>query len=89
MSTGWATHRLPKMTGCAVVMMFPRYDRAERKYHVELMPPLQDFPTDDPLADLTRINAIIEEQVRRLPEEYWWIHRRFKTRPEGEAPFYD
>jgi KDO2-lipid IV(A) lauroyltransferase len=84
-----ATHRLPRMTGCAVVMMFPRYDRSTRTYHVQLMPQLRDYPTDEPLADLTRINAIIEEQVRRSPADYWWIHRRFKTRPEGEPPFYD
>jgi KDO2-lipid IV(A) lauroyltransferase len=84
-----ATHRLPKMTGCAVVMMFPRYDRASRTYHVDISPSLENFPTDDPVADLTRINALIEESVRHTPEQYWWIHRRFKTRPPGEAPFYD
>lgn len=84
-----ATHRLPKMTGCAVVMMFPWYDRETQKYHVEYLPALENFPTDDPVADLTRVNALIEESVRRAPEQYWWIHRRFKTRPPGEPPFYD
>lgn len=84
-----ATHRLPRMTGCTVVMMFPRYERSERKYHVEFLPALEDYPTDDAVADLTRINRLIEDQVRRSPEQYWWIHRRFKTRPAGEAPFYD
>lgn len=84
-----ATHRLPQMTRCAVVMMFPRYDRAERRYDVEFMPPLASFPSDDPVADLTRINALIEDHVRSCPEQYWWIHRRFKSRPPGEPPFYD
>jgi len=84
-----ATHRLPKLTGCAVVMMFPCYDRATGKYHVEFLPRLEDYPSDDPAADLARINAMIEDQVRRFPEQYWWIHRRFKTRPDGEPPFYD
>jgi KDO2-lipid IV(A) lauroyltransferase len=84
-----ATHRLPKMTGCAVVMMFAWYDRPHRRYHVEFLPQLEHFPTDDPVADLSRINAMIEERVRRHPEQYWWIHRRFKTRPEGEPPFYE
>jgi KDO2-lipid IV(A) lauroyltransferase len=85
-----ATHRLPRMTGCAVVMMFPWYDRGTRRYHVEYLPALEDYPTDDPVADLTRVNAIIENSIlRHAPEQYWWIHRRFKTRPEGDPPFYD
>lgn len=84
-----ATHRLPKMTGCAVVPMFPRYDKSTGKYDVYVLPALENYPSDDPVADLTRINAIIEQQVREAPEQYWWIHRRFKTRPPGEAPFYD
>ncbi|NIP19391.1 MAG: LpxL/LpxP family Kdo(2)-lipid IV(A) lauroyl/palmitoleoyl acyltransferase [Xanthomonadales bacterium] len=84
-----ATYRLPKMTGCALVPMFPRYDRKRRRYDVYLYPALEDFPTDDPVADLSRINAVLERQVREEPEQYWWIHRRFKTRPEGEPPFYD
>ncbi len=84
-----ATQRLPKMSGCAVVMMFPWYDARARRYRVEFLPALQDYPSDDPVADLTRINSLIEERVRLHPEQYWWIHRRFKTRPEGEPPFYD
>ena len=84
-----ATHRLPKMTGCAVVPMFPRYDPKRKRYDVHVMPALEDFPSDDAVADLTRINEIMEDQAREAPEQYWWIHRRFKTRPEGEPPFYD
>ena len=37
---------------------------------------------------ISRINRSLEEQVRQAPEQYWWIHRRFKTRPPGEPPFY-
>ena len=84
-----ASHRLPKMTGCAVVPMFPRYRPETRTYDVVFLPELENYPGDDPVSDLTRINKTIEEQVREAPEQYWWIHRRFKTRPEGEAPFYD
>lgn len=83
-----ATHRLPSMTGCAVVPMYPVYDRHSGKYDIYVLPELDNYPTDDPVADLSRINAIIEEQVRKAPEQYWWIHRRFKTRPAGEADFY-
>lgn len=84
-----ATARLVELTGCRVVPMFPRYDEATGQYVVQFHPPLEDFPTGDIVADLTRVNAMLEEQVRKTPEQYWWIHRRFKTRPEGEPPFYD
>jgi len=84
-----ATLRLPALTGCAVVPMFPRYDQDSGTYILTILPALEDFPTGDNVADLTRVNAIMEEQVRKVPEQYWWIHRRFKTRPPGEPPFYD
>ncbi len=83
-----ATHRLPSLTGCQVVIMMPRYDRARDRYVVEVTPPMTDFPSDDAVADLTRINAVLEVQVRKAPDQYWWVHRRFKTRPEGEPDFY-
>ena len=84
-----ATHRLPSMTGCAVVPMYPVYNWSDQRYEVHILPALEDYPSDDPQADLARVNAIFEKQVRKAPEQYWWIHRRFKTRPEGESPFYD
>lgn len=49
---------------------------------------LENFPGDDPLSDTRRINSLIEEQVRKNPADYLWIHRRFKTRPVGEQSFY-
>jgi KDO2-lipid IV(A) lauroyltransferase len=58
-------------------------------YHVHFMPPLQDWPTDDPLADTARMNAFIEEQILRDPPQYLWVHKRFKTRPPGEPKLYD
>jgi KDO2-lipid IV(A) lauroyltransferase len=69
--------------------MFPRYEEDTGTYVMTVFPALENFPTDDVLADLTRVNAIMEEQARKVPEQYWWIHRRFKTRPPGEPPFYD
>lgn len=83
-----ATHRLPRLTGCQVLVMMPRYERASERYVVEVLPPLAAFPTDDPVADLTRVNALLEQQVRKAPEQYWWVHRRFKTRPEGAPDLY-
>ncbi len=83
-----ATHRLPRLTGCAVHVMMPRWDEDRRRYILELSPPLENFPTDDPVADLARVNALLEAGVRKAPEQYWWVHRRFKTRPPGEPDFY-
>jgi KDO2-lipid IV(A) lauroyltransferase len=54
-----------------------------------LSPALEHFPGDDAVTDLARVNAVLESQVRQVPEQYWWMHRRFKTRPAGEEPFYD
>ncbi len=88
-STLLATRRLPAVTGCVVVPMFTRYEQDSGRYITTVFPALDNFPSDDVVADLTRVNAIMEEQIRKVPEQYWWIHRRFKTRPEGESPFYD
>jgi len=84
-----ATARLVELTGCAIVPMFPVYDAKTRQYTVRIYPAMEGFPSGDVLQDLTRLNAMMEEHVRMAPDQYWWIHRRFKTRPEGEPPFYD
>jgi len=57
-------------------------------YTVRLLPAWEHYPTGDIEADTRRVNAFIEEQVRPRPEQYFWLHKRFKTRPEGEARFY-
>lgn len=57
-------------------------------YVVRFMEPWADWPTDDPVADAARMNRFIEEQIRRCPAQYLWVHRRFKTRPPGEPPLY-
>jgi KDO2-lipid IV(A) lauroyltransferase len=84
-----ATVRLAEMTGCAVVPMLPAFDSATGSYTVNLLPALENFPSADPHHDLARVNAVMEAHIRSVPDQYWWIHRRFKTRPEGEPAFYD
>ncbi len=84
-----ATHKLLRMTGCALVPMFPEFEEETGRYVMRVLPAVDGLPSDDAVTDLARINAAMEAHVRRLPEQYWWIHRRFKTRPEGEAPFYE
>lgn len=84
-----AVVHLVEKSGCAVVPMLPSFDEKTGRYESKFLPPLENFPSGDLVADLARINAIIEAHVRQYPTQYWWIHRRFKTRPEGEPPFYD
>ena len=80
-STITATHQLARLTGCAVVPFFHRRDGA--RYVLRVAPPLDSFPSEDVVADTTRVNAAIEAMVREAPAQYLWIHRRFKRQPEG------
>jgi len=57
-------------------------------YVMRIYPPWSDFPSGDDVADARRMMAFIEERVLEMPEQYFWLHKRFKTRPEGEARFY-
>ena len=60
----------------------------ERGYEMVVYPPWDDYPTGDVEADVRRMNAFIEERVREIPEQYFWAHKRFKTRPPGEPSPY-
>jgi KDO2-lipid IV(A) lauroyltransferase len=66
-----------------VVRMLP-----EGGYVARLYPSWSDYPSGDDAADARRMMAFIEERVREMPEQYHWLHKRFKTRPEGEPKFY-
>jgi KDO2-lipid IV(A) lauroyltransferase len=59
-----------------------------RGYKMTIFEPLADFPSDDDAIDARRMNAFLETQVLRFPDQYYWVHRRFKHRPEGLAPVY-
>jgi KDO2-lipid IV(A) lauroyltransferase len=83
-----ATHHLARLSGAAVIPFFHRRNADGRGYTIRLEAPLQDFPSTDVAADTARVNAIVERMVREAPAQYLWIHKRFKTRPEGEAPIY-
>jgi KDO2-lipid IV(A) lauroyltransferase len=80
--------RLARAAGAVVVPCITRILPNGRGYVVELGEPWADFPTDDVEADTRRMNAFIENAVRTMPEQYYWVHRRFKTRPAGEARYY-
>jgi len=57
-------------------------------YVLTFYPAWENFPTDDVDADTRRMNAFIEERVLEMPEQYYWLHKRFKTRPPGEPRYY-
>jgi KDO2-lipid IV(A) lauroyltransferase len=76
------------MTNAVVMPFYARLLPGGRGIEAILNAPLENFPSGDDLADATRVNAAIEEGVRMMPEQYFWVHKRFKTRPEGAAPIY-
>ena len=86
-STITATHQLARLTGCAVVPFFHR--REGGRYILKVAPPLADFPSEDVVADTAAVNASIEAMVREAPDQYLWIHRRFKRQPQGRSGYYD
>ena len=57
-------------------------------YDVYYEPKLVNFPIGDDLADATLINQLVEQAVLKAPEQYLWVHRRFKTRPQEDMPSY-
>jgi len=57
-------------------------------YEIELEEAWREFPSDDLRADTLRMNELLEKAVRRSPSQYYWVHKRFKTRPEGEKSVY-
>lgn len=86
-STITATHHLARLSGAAVMPFFHHRLR-EGGYAVRLDATLPDFPSSDIVADTARVNAAIEHMVREAPQQYLWVHKRFKTRPPGMPPVY-
>ena len=59
-----------------------------RGYVVELGDPWEHFPGTSVEADARRMNEFLEDRIRTMPAQYYWVHRRFKTRPPGEPKVY-
>lgn len=87
-STLTATTRLVKLTGAAVLPFLIQRLPDARGYALTIQPALDNFPGENEVADATRFNALIESQARANPEQYLWIHRRFKCRPKGDPRLY-
>jgi len=84
-----ALARMAAIAGAAVVPCVTRQLPRGDGYVVCFYPAWEQFPGADLGADVRRMNAFIEERVREMPEQYYWVHKRFKTRPEGETSPYD
>ena len=87
-STLTATAKLAKMTGAAVVPFYPIRLENGKGFKLVVLPPLENFPSDDIEADSARVNKSIEEMVYACPEQYLWSHKRFKTQPDQNFDFY-
>jgi Kdo2-lipid IVA lauroyltransferase/acyltransferase len=81
--------RIAKMTGAVILPCTTRILPGDAGYVLKFYPTWENYPTGDDIADTRRMNAFIEECVVEMPEQYFWLHKRFKTRPEGEERFYD
>jgi Kdo2-lipid IVA lauroyltransferase/acyltransferase len=77
-ATTTATSRLARISGAAVLTYFPERLPGNAGYRVVIGPALENFPGADAACDAERFNRLLEAQIRRVPEQYLWVHRRFK-----------
>ena len=82
-----ATATLARLGKAVVVPFFPRR-LPDGRYVLKFLPAYENFPSDDSIADLKRYMDILEEHIRICPEQYFWIHRKFKNLPEGYEDYY-
>lgn len=83
-----STSKLCKMTGAEVVPFTQRRLPASDSYELQLYPALENFPSGDDAKDATQINLFLENYLKKHPEDYMWLHQRFRARPAGEKSFY-
>jgi len=82
-----ATSTLARLGDAVTIPFFPMRT-ADGSYEMTLLPPFDDFPSDDPVADTRRYIEVLEEHVRKVPEQYFWIHRKFKDLPPEYPDYY-
>ena len=83
-----AVPRLAALTGATIIPVVINQKPLGQGYLIRILQPWENYPTQDVRADTRRMNAFIEECVKVVPEQYYWVHKRFKTRPPGEERFY-
>lgn len=86
--TNIATSKIAKISGAPVLTYWFRRNPDQRTYTVEIGAPLEDFPSDDPIADTRRIVALLEQQIRQTPDQYLWVYKKFKRRPASFGDIY-
>ena len=79
--TNIATTTLAKLGRAIAIPYFSRR-LPQGGYEISILPPIKGLPSDDPEEDTRKYVAVLEEQIRKCPEQYYWVHRRFKNRPE-------
>jgi len=84
-----AASRIAELSGARVLPFFAVRRNDGRGYDLRILPALDNFPGSSQENDAKRINTLIENQVRRAPAQYLWMHRRFKTRPPGQPSLYE
>ncbi len=87
-STITATHQLARISGCQVMFYAVKRINQAPYYQLSVSAPLADFPSQDVQQDTQRVNQQIEQMVKQAPDQYLWLHKRFKTRPPGSDRFY-
>jgi Kdo2-lipid IVA lauroyltransferase/acyltransferase len=87
-ATNTATSRIARMTGAAVLPFFVERLPGLGGYRAVIQPALENFPSESPSADAERFHRLIEAQVRAVPDQYLWIHRRFKGLTAADPDYY-
>ena len=82
-----ATSTLARLGDAAVVPFFPRR-LDDSTYELTLLPAFEGFPSGDPAADTRRYIEVLEAQIRKCPEQYFWVHRKFKSLPDDYPDYY-
>jgi KDO2-lipid IV(A) lauroyltransferase len=82
-----ATSTLARLGNAVAIPYFPER-LANGRYHLKILPPLDDFPSDNLIEDTKKYIRVLEEQIRQCPEQYLWVHRKFKDLPESYPDYY-
>lgn len=83
-----ATHQLARISNCLVMPYQVQRTTAKPYYQLQIHPPIKNFPSTNAQQDTHQVNQAIESMVTQAPEQYLWLHKRFKTRPQGQPDFY-
>lgn len=80
-TTNTSTSQISRVSKAKVVPYLPRRLDNGKSYELVFLPALENFPSESQEEDAIRVNKLLEEQIRKAPEQYYWVHRRFKGRP--------